>query len=317
LAKGHKPHDHFVRHALSHREISVPFFSRYLPEAFRRIVNLDEVQPAGESFVDHHLRELISDLVFSMPRLDREDLAYAYLLFEHKFNQDRDLPVPFTFYQMSALRHFKRVGGSDKYPLILPILLYHGKPDTPFDGPMSLADCIEAPPELCPYPNFPAFILIDLTLEDEDALRSHAWLAVFTTVLRHIHNPDILDVLAGMMPELHEIESTVSGSRFLVTVFVYLLKASSLEKPNLIVDFAVKSVSDEVGGHVMTAADVLRREGRREGRLEGKREGKREGVREAKHEFARNLLREGFPPKDIVRLAGITPMALEKIRDAL
>ena len=210
---------------MSFRQLAIPFFSRHLPAPIVEIIDLSRIETVRESFIDRELAELISDMVFSVPRKDIDGDAFIYTLVEHKFGAGGDLPVPVTVYQLEAMRHFRRVRESKKYPLVIPILLYHDEPDRRFDGPQTIRDCIEGSPELIPFPSFPAFHLIDLAAYTDEELSDQAWTAIFQLVLKHIHNPEIMTILADLIPFFVQAWQQQSGAEFLVTVFTYLMSA--------------------------------------------------------------------------------------------
>ncbi len=57
-----------------------------------------------------------------------------------------------------------------------------------------------------------------------------------------------------------------------------------------------------------------KKEGKAEGKAEGKQEGKAEGKAEAKEKAALNMLREGFPPETVARLAELPPERVMQLK---
>ena len=55
------------------------------------------------------------------------------------------------------------------------------------------------------------------------------------------------------------------------------------------------------------------RQAKQEGWQEGRQEGKQEGWSEAKREIARNMLRRGHSPADVIELTGLSAAELDKL----
>ena len=68
-----------MRHALSHRQVAVPFFTCHLPEAVTQVIDLEQIRAVRESFIDREQTELISGAVFSVPRTDTGSDAFIYI----------------------------------------------------------------------------------------------------------------------------------------------------------------------------------------------------------------------------------------------
>ncbi|MGB6977264.1 MAG: Rpn family recombination-promoting nuclease/putative transposase [Gammaproteobacteria bacterium] len=60
------PHDHFFRAAMSRQEVAKAFFEAHLPAHILKLVDLKTLTLCKESFIDEELKEVISDLLFSV-----------------------------------------------------------------------------------------------------------------------------------------------------------------------------------------------------------------------------------------------------------
>jgi len=314
-----KPHDHFVRRALSHPPVSRAFFAQHLPPPLLNSIDLDQMELTDDSFIDRHLREHVSDMVFRVPMKARQ--VFIYLLLEHKSQTVDDLPALMEKYRLEAMFHYRRAKGRRKYPLVVPMVLYHG--ETPYTGARRFKDCIDAPATLVEQAFHASFGLIDLSQYSDDELKQNVWTGVFQLVLKHIRNPDILRHLAPLLPLMQRIEREGGGLEFLETVFRYLFTAARVENIDEMARVAVKSLSQETEEAVMTIAEQLekrgwekgrldgREEGRQAGREEGRQAGREEGREENSQEVALRLIDEGM---SLEFVAKVTLLPLDRLR---
>jgi len=286
-----KPHDHFVRRALSHRRLARSFFQLHLPPGLRDGLDLDKLEMTGDSFIDLKLRESVSDMVFSAPL--KSGKAYIYLLLEHKSHGLDELPAPMEKYRLEAMSHYARASGKKRYPLVVPRALYHGK--KPYRGPLRLQDCIDAPAEMIELAFQSSFLLVDLSRYSDDELKTQAWTGVFHLMLKHIRDPDILRRLVPLLPLMRDIEKESGGLAFLEIVFRYLFQAARVENINEVIEVAVKSLNTETEEAVMTIAEQLRAEGKRE----------------TQSEVALELINEGL---GLEFIAKVTKLPLDEVR---
>jgi len=288
-----KPHDHFVRRALSHRQVAKPFFEQHLPPAFRGALDLERLEMTAESFIDLKLREYVSDMVFSVPLKSRK--AYIYLLFEHKSHGLDELPAPMEKYRLEAMVHYARAKGKKRYPLVVPMVLYHGK--SAYRGPVRLQDCIDAPAELIEQAYQSSFIMVDLSRFSDDDLKIHAWTGVFHLMLKYIRDPNILNRLIPLIPMMRSIEKESGGLAFLEIVFRYLFQAGRVENVNEVIEVAVKSLSRKTEEAVMTIAEQLQAEGKKQVALE--------------------LINEGLTVEFIAKVTKLPLAEVQKLKDEL
>ena len=104
ISKKTKAHDGFVKLLFNRLEIAKEFFSIYLPAYIGKLLDFDSLEPQKDTFVDGHLNEYFSDLLFTVSLKDKKKGArgYIYILFEHKSFQD-----PMTGYHL--LRYMVRI----------------------------------------------------------------------------------------------------------------------------------------------------------------------------------------------------------------
>jgi len=298
-----KPHDHFVRRALSHRRLARSFFEQHLPPELRHGFNLDRLEMTGDSFIDLKLRESVSDMVFRAPLKSGE--AYIYLLLEHKSHGLDELPAPMEKYRLEAMNRYARDQGTKRYPLVVPMVLFHGR--RAYRGPVRLQDCIDAPAEMIELAYRSSFILVDLSRYSDEELKLQAWTGVFQLMLKHIRDPDIMQRLGPLIPLMRIIEKESGGLAFLEIVFRYLFQAARVENINEVIEVAVKSLNKKTEEAVMTIAEQLRAEGKNEGRQEGKQE--------AQTKVAMRLIGKGMALDFVAEVTELPIAELRKLKN--
>jgi predicted transposase/invertase (TIGR01784 family) len=126
------PHDTFVKEILSRKENARDFFSHYLPEPIRAMVDLNSLEIAKDSFIEKELKEYFSDMLYKL-RLSGSGIqpgaqrGYLYVLFEHKSYPEWWVAFHLLRSQVHIWKLFlkqnKRARG---LPPIVPLVLYHG-----------------------------------------------------------------------------------------------------------------------------------------------------------------------------------------------
>ncbi len=91
------PHDKFFREMWSRQEVARDFLANYLPDDVLQYVHLESLQIEKDSFVDEHLREQFSDLLYRVGLSEGKD-GFVYMLFEHKSYPDRFVAVQLLRY---------------------------------------------------------------------------------------------------------------------------------------------------------------------------------------------------------------------------
>jgi len=137
------PHDKFFREVWSRQEIAVDFLANYLPEDVSKHLLLDTLEIQKDSFIEKHLKEHFSDLLYRI-ELKENSEAFVYMLFEHKSYPDTHVAVQLLRY-MGAIwqQHLKADAGNTQLPVIIPLVFYHG---TEIWKPRKLSDLLASTP---------------------------------------------------------------------------------------------------------------------------------------------------------------------------
>lgn len=313
MGKALSPHDHFFRTAMSEHRVAKPFFEQHLPEAIRKIIDLDTLQLKNESFIDPQLKLSITDMLFSADFAGKP--GYLYLLQEHRSTPNRWQAFTMLVYIVQIMQYHrkqikKQKGKKEQYlPLVYPIVFFNGAVTYPYST--DLLDLFDHPRELVQQILFHPFQLIDLSTISDKALKINTWPSILHIVMKHIHSSDILPYMEGLANALREVDQE-EGEDYLTAVFNYVFTASETRNLDSLLKVAQENLSTNLREGVMTIAKQLEERGRQKGWQEGRHEGWQEGeITKAKNIAIRGL-EQGMTIDQIVRL---TDLPFEIVRN--
>lgn len=142
--KGHnRPgHDGLFKLFLREPDTARDFLAVHLPADIRAQVRLDTLKLEPGSFVDQKLRELHSDVLYSVETAEGH-AGYIYCLVEHQSTADRMMAWRMMRYSMAVMdAHLKK--GNDTLPVVVPLLFYQGTV-RPYPYSTDWMDCFDAP----------------------------------------------------------------------------------------------------------------------------------------------------------------------------
>ncbi|EBP7238132.1 Rpn family recombination-promoting nuclease/putative transposase, partial [Salmonella enterica] len=142
--KGHnRPgHDGLFKFFLREPDTARDFLAVHLPADIRAQVRLDTLKLEPGSFVDQTLRELHSDVLYSV-ETEEGHAGYIYCLLEHQSTADRMMAWRMMRYSMAVMdAHLKK--GNDTLPVVVPLLFYQGTV-RPYPYSTDWMDCFDAP----------------------------------------------------------------------------------------------------------------------------------------------------------------------------
>ncbi len=142
-----KTHDGFFRAIFSQPEHAREFFKSHLPPEIAKRVEWESLAVMPGSFVKANLRQVHTDLIFSVRIDGRESLLY--LLFEHQSKPDPAMPLRMLVYVLEILLEHYEAHGLP-LPPVLPFVLNQGPAEwtvssdfeTLFDLPADLAEIL-------------------------------------------------------------------------------------------------------------------------------------------------------------------------------
>ncbi len=174
-------HDALFKHFLTRPETAREFLSFYLPEEIQLLCDLTTLKLEPGSFVDRHLRQLHSDVLYSVEMVQGQ--GYIYCLIEHQSTPDPLMAWRLMYYTMSAMaNHLKK--GHTELPLVVPLLFYHGEV-RPYPYSNRWLDCFTQSEQASHLYN-QAFPLVDVSVLSDEEILTHKGVALMELVQKHI-----------------------------------------------------------------------------------------------------------------------------------
>lgn len=253
-------HDALFKSTFSQVEHAAGMLKLALPENVATKVRWSTLRLASGEFVDQHLSERKTDLLFEVELEGAK--AYLSILFEHQSTAE----------PMMALRLFTYVGRiwdrwrlanpkEKRAPLVLPIVLYHGR--TRWNAPTSLADVLQVsdPDALgASMPRF-GYALLDLRSQPETALRDQALTALGQLVLliwwAGAQGHEITQDLRRWMDLARAVFAAPHGAQALGMVLRYVLEQTDAS-PEVVETLVVEELGDPAREVLVTAAQRIR-----------------------------------------------------------
>ena len=257
-------HDKFSKALLSERENAIDFLQNFLPVEVVSLLDLQTWELEKESFVDENLQEQFSDIIYRFQLSGQE--VYIYTLLEHKSYPDRFTAFQVLKYEVALWdRHLKDHKKAKNLPVVLPLVLYHGKLKWPFG--IEFQSLFSTTSILLPYlPQF-RFLLYDLSQYSDSEIRGGVFLRLGLLLLKYIFTPQLSHKVHELLPLVAEIKEEGKGLKVLALAIKYLLKGTSkisLDTLRKVVDrIPLKGASDSMP----TIAETLERKGLKKGRL--------------------------------------------------
>ncbi len=245
----------------------------------------------NRSIVDDTLRDLVADMVFTVPFKDTTEAAELtiYILIEHQSTVDHLMGFRLLSYmcqiwngQLTEQKDAKIPRSKWRLRPILPIVFYTGTQQ--WKLPISLSAVMDIPEPMAPFvptfeklylgvknENIEKFIEVDhpfgmlmtvLQQENADETSMHKALSA---ALTH------LETLASENPELHR-------HALLYLYFIVFFKRPEAEQTQLRQLIQSKTHDKEVQNIIMTGADALLQQGEIRGEKRGKIQAKREDL---------------------------------------
>ncbi|KGM28908.1 transposase [Photorhabdus luminescens] len=302
-------HDALFKHFLTRPETAREFLSLYLPEEIQSLCDLATLKLEPGSFVDQHLRQLHSDVLYSVETARGQ--GYIYCLIEHQSTPDPLMAWRLMYYAMLAMAaHLKK--GHTELPLVAPLLFYHGEV-RPYPYTNRWLDCFTLPEQAARLYR-QAFPLVDVSALSDEEILTHKGVALMELVQKHIRCRDMLEWVPQLVELLNGGYNTTE-QRNVVLLYI-LLNGHTLDLSQFVHQLIEQSPEHET--MLMTIAEQLEQKGLERGIELGREEGREEGIElgreKGKVETARALLRHGVSLDIIVTSTGLSRDKIEALK---
>lgn len=295
--KPHKPHDLVFRNSLSDITFARDFIQLYMAENTKQHIDLSTLKLESSITIDKHLKESISDIVYSCFYKDKSlGSAKIIVLIEHQSTPDKFMPIRVYYYLFGLLLQELAQRNEDRQALLPAchaIVFYHGQ-QTPYPYNLTLEGCIYDPKNI--MSNFwqKPINLIDVNEYDDEQLLKHQLAGILSTALKYSHKKDITKVIYKILDLLITLDiRDPIRLELIATILNYMLDTSELEDKSYFIRYLEK-LPTPLKGELMTIADEFRKEGEEIGEIK------------ALKRTAINALKQGIKPKAVSKFTGLS-----------
>ncbi|HIC6369416.1 TPA: Rpn family recombination-promoting nuclease/putative transposase [Salmonella enterica subsp. enterica serovar Infantis] len=315
--KGHnRPgHDGLFKLFLREPDTARDFLAVHLPADIRSQVRLDTLKLEPGSFVDQKLRELHSDVLYSVETAEGH-AGYIYCLVEHQSTADRMMAWRMMRYSMAVMdAHLKK--GNDTLPVVVPLLFYQGRV-RPYPYSTDWIDCFDVPALAREVYSRP-WPLVDVSVMEDSDLQSHRRMALLELVQRDIRHRDAASLLRDVVQLIRLAGNTREQVEAVLCYIIYNGMTSESITPFL---YELAGEIPEYKELIMgTIAQQLKEEGIQLGIQQGIQQGIEQGIEQARLVAQQKLLETAYALLDngvsldvVIKSTGLSRETLEQPR---
>ena len=311
--KGHnRPgHDGLFKLFLREPATARDFLAAHLPQDIRARVRLDTLKLEPGSFVDQKLRELHSDVLYSVETAEG-DAGYIYCLVEHQSTADRMMAWRMMRYSMAVMdSHLKK--GNETLPVVVPLLFYQGTV-RPYPYSTDWIDCFDSSVLAREIYSRP-WPLVDVSVMEDSDLQSHRRMALLELVQRDIRHRDAASLLRDVVQLIRLAGNTREQVEAVLCYIIYNGMTSESITPFL---YELAGEIPEYKELIMgTIAQQLKEEGIQLGLQQGIEQGieqERLAAQQKLLETAYALLDNGVSLDVVIKSTGLSRETLEQPR---
>ncbi|ENY2265875.1 Rpn family recombination-promoting nuclease/putative transposase [Salmonella enterica] len=307
--KGHnRPgHDGLFKLFLREPDTARDFLAVHLPADIRAQVRLDTLKLEPGSFVDQKLRELHSDVLYSVETAEGH-AGYIYCLVEHQSTADRMMAWRMMRYSMAVMdAHLKK--GNDTLPVVVPLLFYQGTV-RPYPYSTDWMDCFDAPALAREVYSRP-WPLVDVSVMEDSDLQSHRRMALLELVQRDIRHRDAASLLRDVVQLIRLAGNTREQVEAVLCYIIYNGMTSESITPFLY----------ELAGEIPEYKELIMGTIAQQLKEEGIQQGIEQGIEQARLVAQQKLLETAYALLDngvsldvVIKSTGLSRETLEQPR---
>jgi len=299
-----QPHDTTFKKLFGRTDIASDVIANHLPKDMINHLDLSTLKQIDGSFISESLEGSFSDLMFQVT-LEGEE-AYVALLLEHKSYPDKLTAFQVAKYMIDFWSKLTE-NGAKELPLIVPIVVYHGK------GPWNYATDIRH--LIKNYETLPSAFkermpvlkhdFINFQAQEEKDINTYEPMTrMVVRSFKYIFH-DVDQLMESFLISLDEVSKRATDEDIQHLVDLLLLYFSNASR-----EFEEEALMNKIhdldgkGEQIMT---ILQERERR-----GKERGLEKGLEQGKKAVVKNSLRENLPYQTISKITGLT---IEKVKE--
>ncbi|MCX8565329.1 MAG: conserved hypothetical protein (putative transposase or invertase) [Glomeribacter sp. 1016415] len=257
------PDDALFKKFMSNVTLAKVFLEVYLPTSVKQNCDFNTLQIANGSFVDAHLRQDFSDIVYTLNIAGAP--GYIYAVIEHESAVGRLTPFKLLRYQTAVMQqHLDQ--GNKLLPVVVPLLFYRGQ-TSPYPGPLDLLECFENQ-ELAQKIFLKPFTLIDLSIIPDEEIQTHKSIAAFELLQKHLRTRDLLQLA---QPLFKMLSTYPPPDELLQSILKYLVKEGRCIDYSQFIQL-VTEIAPNYREEIMTLGQQLEQKDYQEDYQKGRRE---------------------------------------------
>jgi predicted transposase/invertase (TIGR01784 family) len=275
LIKMEYPHDVFAKEIFSKKELFATLLEHFCPKDIINTLDLTSLVPTDTVALTPEMREIASDIAYTCNL--RDGRSATLVLLENKTHIPKFPHLQLHEYQgVMWTKSVKKK--SKKLPVIIPILLYHGKrpwPKKPFAdyfGPVP--ECLKM---FLPVLNY---ILIDLSkiLDDEILKLPANPVKNALLLMKHCYDSSFLENNTDILfIHGHEYLKNDENRRILEAIFLYFGKVSQFS-PTKLIKIVNQKIDPIMRKAFRSTYDMAMEDGMEKGIQKGMEEGMEKGM---------------------------------------
>ena len=263
------------------------------------------IDPEKDPKTFEQLKAEIADIVYTCESVDTGE-AIILGHFEHQSQPDKHYAIRNALYDISALKDYVDSEKPDKYPLVISLMIYHGK-ITPYPYETDLIKMFKNPDLAEKY--FLKPMLVDYGQYTDQELLKHGAISGLEIAFKHAFDDTITDeVITSLMLGLKKCAKI----ELIRNWYMYALKTWETPAKKMLEKYREYLTDDEV--FVMTAAEQLKQQGIQIGFDQGIEKGIEKGALESKKETAINMLNQSLSDEIITRCTGLEKSIIEELK---
>ena len=301
----HQPHDAHFNQAMSNLRVAQEFLAQHLPQDIQAAMDKKSLRLCDGTFIDAHLRKRYTDVLYSATF--KGNIGYIYLLIEHQSSPAKTMPWRLLQYTVNIIAKHLQTHKTDKLPLVVPLVLYHGRQKYPHST--DIRDLVAAPKALVEQYFLKPFHLVDLHTIDDEKLREYLWGGLVQFVHKHIRARDYLTFMRLAL-EWHQIIEQQGGENLNESLLYYIGKTGEISDWPTFRVLAQQTLPN-TGEKVMNAIEQYAAESEARGIEQGVAQGVAQGAQQKTIALAKRMLDNGA---QLDYVAEITDLPLSTLR---
>ena len=290
----HHPHDALFKAAFRNKQVMQDFLQGRLSEALLSKVDLTTLKLENSSFVEENLRQIHSDLVYSIQTMGKQ--GYIYLLVEAQSTYDKRTPIRLLKYNLRLMEQHLAQHKTDTLPPIFNLVLYSGSKR--YEGPKKLIDAFEFK-ELF-YDMFEREFLIDLGLETPDTILKDKQAALVEFILKQSKARDFCKWLMEK-----EIGVLINNSSYSISALFYIFSIDPHDARDVIgkihnLDpYKKEQIMSGLQRMIQQGMQQGIQQGMKQGIQQGMEKGMQQGIQQERQDLVEKLLKRGVDKRII------------------